>query len=267
MKKRYLTILYILLVLLFFGGTIWTLQFSHRIHAQRVCENVRISIDNSNADVFVTEDEIVEHLLASQLHPKGLPISLNTYAVESFLAQNSAIQDVDVFVQLSGEVDIDIVQRQPIVRIENAQRQQFYIGSDGCLMATNPKHTSRLIVANGYIAEPFIPNQNVQEPTADDVLPAPILNRIYQLATHIRNSEFLNTWIEQIYINAKHEFELVPKIGRHIILMGDAENYQDQFKRLEQFYTYGIQKAGWDAYRIINLKYNNQVVCTKTQSI
>jgi cell division protein FtsQ len=245
------------------SGVIWILRFAHRQHAERICDQVRIIIDSNNGEIFITEHEIKNKLLASKLHPEGKIADLNTHAIEHFLLQNSAIQAVNVFTQISGEVDIKVLQRQPIVRIENAQRQQFYIGSDGHLMATNPNHTARLIVANGTILESFSPNKNILKSEKNAEFSTPILNKIYQLVTYIRNDNFLNTFIDQIYVNSKHEFELVPKVGNQIILLGDAENFEDQFKRLHQFYHYGIKKVDKNTYRIINLKYNNQVIGTR----
>jgi cell division protein FtsQ len=248
------------------SGVVWTLGFAHRQHGKRVCDAVKITINTGNSEIFITQDEIIDELLKSKLHPKGqLAASLNTHAIENYLQQNSAIQAVNVFTKLSGEVGIEVLQRQPIVRIENAQRQQFYIGSDGYLMATNPNHTARLIIANGHITESyFTPIKDIfQKPVTDTTFPKPILNKIYQLATYIRRDDFLNALIDQIYVNSKNEFELVPKIGNQLILLGNAENYEDQFKRLQQFYHHGARKVGWDAYKTINLKYDGQVVGTR----
>jgi cell division protein FtsQ len=263
MKKLIKPILYLFSILLFVSGTIWTLKFAHRQHSERICDNVRVIINSNNGEIFITENEIIEKLFAAKLHPEGQTANLNTHVIENFLLQNSAIQAVSVFTQISGEIDINILQRQPIVRIENAQREQFYIGSDGHLMATNPNHTAQLIVANGNIFESFSPNKNIVKSTTDMVFSTPILNKIFQLVTYIRNDDFLNTLIDQIYINSKHEFELVPRVGNQLILLGNAENYEDQFKRLKQFYHHGVKKVGWDTYKIINLKYNHQVVCTR----
>ena len=259
MKKLIKPIAYLLLFLLFLSGVIWIMRFAHRQQAERVCKDVRIFINANNGAIFITEDEIVEKLSAAKLNPKGQPTgTLNVHLIEKNLLQHSAIQAVHVFTHLSGEVGIEVLQRQPIVRIENARRQQFYIGADGHLMAFNPNHTARLIIANGYISEPFIPNKNILKPAKDEDFTTPTLNKIYQLVTHIRNDEFLNAFIDQIYVNSKNEFELVPKIGNQIILLGNAENYEDQFKRLYQFYHYGVRKVGCDAYRIINLKANEE---------
>ena len=118
--KKLKPILYLLLILLLFGGVIWTLRFAHRQHSERISDYVRVFIDTQNGAVFITEAEIINKLSEAKLQPEGQIVSLNTHAIESFLLQNSAIQNVNVFTQISGEVDIRVLQRQPIIRIENA---------------------------------------------------------------------------------------------------------------------------------------------------
>jgi cell division protein FtsQ len=264
MKKLIKPTLYLLSTLLFLSGVIWTLEFAHRQQTERVCDQVRIFIKTNNSDIFITEDAIIQQLSAAKLYPNGVTVAiLNTHAIEKYLLKNSAIQSVNVFTQISGEVDIEIVQRHPIVRIENAKRQQFYIGSDGHLMATIPSFSARLIVANGNISESFYSNKNIAKSEKDKDFSTPILYKIYQLATFIQNDEFLNALIDQIYVNSKNEFELVPKIGNQIIFLGNAENFEDQFKRLHQFYHHAIKKVDKNTYRFINLKYDNQVIGTR----
>ena len=90
-----------------------------------------------------------------------------------------------------------------------------------------------------------------------------ILFKIYSLAKFINKNKFLNTQIEQIYINKENGIELIPKVGKHLILFGDIDNMEEKFENLIAFYKKGLSKVGWDKYKKINLKYKNQVVCTK----
>jgi cell division protein FtsQ len=80
---------------------------------------------------------------------------------------------------------------------------------------------------------------------------------------YITHDKFLKAQIAQIYVNEQNEFELVPRIGNHIILLGTAEDLDDKFRRLVAFYRYGLNKIGWNKYNVINIKYKNQVVCSK----
>jgi len=73
----------------------------------------------------------------------------------------------------------------------------------------------------------------------------------------------LKIQIEQIYVTKNREYEFVPKVGRHIIIFGGIENMNEKFKKLLVFYHQGINNAGWNTYKSINLKFENQVVCSK----
>jgi cell division protein FtsQ len=67
----------------------------------------------------------------------------------------------------------------------------------------------------------------------------------------------------QVYVNSKNEFELIPRVGSHVILLGRLEGFEVRLDNLRSLYDQGFSTAGWNQFEIINLKYENQVVCTK----
>ena len=52
-------------------------------------------------------------------------------------------------------------------------------------------------------------------------------------------------------------------MGSHKIILGSAHDLEKKFEKLKVFYRKGLEKVGWDRYQTINLKFENQVVCTK----
>jgi cell division protein FtsQ len=88
---------------------------------------------------------------------------------------------------------------------------------------------------------------------------------VYKLAEFITNDKFWNSQIEQIYVNNNYEFELIPRVGSHIIELGRAEDLNEKFENLKILYLRGFNNLGWNQYEKISLKYKNQVVCTKNQ--
>ena len=48
--------------------------------------------------------------------------------------------------------------------------------------------------------------------------------------------------------------------------MGSLDNFQEKLKRLRTFYREGLERVGWNKYRIISLAYDGQVVCTKANN-
>ena len=56
---------------------------------------------------------------------------------------------------------------------------------------------------------------------------------VYKLADFITGDEFWNSQIEQIYVNNQFEFELIPRVGSHIIELGRAEDLDREIRKSE----------------------------------
>ena len=86
---------------------------------------------------------------------------------------------------------------------------------------------------------------------------------MFRLASYIARDELWKAQIQQIYVTPSGEFELIPRIGSHIIEFGRADEIEEKFSKLQLLYLQGFNNLGWNLYSRINLKYNNQVVCIK----
>ena len=75
--------------------------------------------------------------------------------------------------------------------------------------------------------------------------------------------EFWKAQIIQVKVLENGELELIPRVGNHTILLGTTDELELKFKKLKIFYEKGLSKTGWNEYSQINLKFDNQVVCTK----
>ena len=91
------------------------------------------------------------------------------------------------------------------------------------------------------------------------------LDELYTLARFVRNDEFWKAQVQQIIVEANGELTVVPTIGDHHI-SGRTDKLEQKFKKLKLFYLKGLNKTGWDQYSHINLKYKDQVICTKKNS-
>lgn len=134
-------------------------------------------------------------------------------------------------------------------------------------MPLSDKYTARVIVATGNIIEPYAIRHTL---SVDDITKnktyasLSVLDDIYTVATYINKDSILSNLIHQINITNENELELYPSIGDHKIVFGSVENIEDKFNKLKLFYKEGLNKTdGWNKYAIVNIKYKNQVVCTK----
>jgi len=66
-----------------------------------------------------------------------------------------------------------------------------------------------------------------------------------------------------VTVDARGEFELVPRIGQMRIAIGNGEELDQRFAKLRGFYAKGIAQGGWRKYARIDLRFTDQVVATE----
>ena len=94
------------------------------------------------------------------------------------------------------------------------------------------------------------------------------LDDIYRISRYVCNDPFFSLQIGQIHKEKNGDFVLVPRVGEQKIIFGSAlsnEEVKVKFRKLADFYKEGLPYEGWNAYDCINLSFENQVVCSKTE--
>lgn len=229
-----------------------------------LCNKLNIIIADSVSRRFIVPGDIVDLLGQKSNLPLGKPVlSIDVKRVENGILANTLIKDCEVYSTIDGKINIDVWQREPVVRIIDKRGKNYYLDNEGSVISPSKRFTPHLLVVNGNIHTPFKPIsvENINNPKYNGK--AERLRDIHQLALFISGNEFWNAQIEQIYVNNKGEFELIPRIGPHIIEFGKIDNYERKFSKLWTFYKEGLSHVGWNKYIHINLKYKDQIVCTK----
>ena len=89
-------------------------------------------------------------------------------------------------------------------------------------------------------------------------------------ATKIQADDFWRSEIVQITAytaqNGDLEVDLIPRSGHHTIVFGRLDAVESKFDKLLSFYKEVLTRVGWDEYREIDLRYQNQVVCRKPEN-
>lgn len=83
----------------------------------------------------------------------------------------------------------------------------------------------------------------------------------------VEEDDFWRSEIVQIVVTkgpgGAPELELVPRTGSHTVIFGTPDDAEEKLEKLLTFYRRGLRNIGWEEYRTINVKYKEQVVCTK----
>ena len=250
-------------------SSIVLLSFIGRQQEKVINKGFKIHIEHPNSDHFIVETDVEAILKNMGYNNAILEIGcVDIKKIETVLNNIGAVKRSEVHYTLDGVITIDIEQREPIARVINQNGSSFYIDYDGNLMPLSNKFTSRVMVINGIVNYSYsqlneynINNLDVIEGLEDTNIDQ--LKSLYHLAKYIYDNAFWKSQIVQSYINANGDFELIPRVGNHTINFGNGNRVKNKFQKLAIFYEKGLSKAGWNEYETINLKYKNQVVCTK----
>lgn len=223
-----------------------------------LCREVKVYIPGNQYFVDRQEINSILHVGNNTLVGKKLE-DINIQELEKTLQANPFIEFAKVFADMDGVVNVEVRQRQPILRIMNRFGQDFYVDQYGLKIPLSANFTAPVLVATGTIDEVFI--------NRIDTLHTAMAKFLFETADYIRRDSLWDAQIEQIYVNANHEIELIPRVGNQRILLGNTDSLDKKFKNLLIFYQKAIPKVGWDAYKVINIKYANQVVAIKSDSL
>jgi len=241
------------------------LGFVGKYQKSRLCEDIVIDIDRSNNNFFVEQEDIYAMVYHTTDSVVGRDIStIDTESMEYKINNHPSVFNSEVYKTIDGRLIVQVEQRTPVIRLFSYNGDSYYIDSTGSIMPTSKRYTARVLVANGHIYDSFIDVVELNAKEMPDSLRSRfIVDDLFQMVEFIRNHDFWEAQIEQLYVNKELEFELIPRVGNHRIVFGDASFIEQKFNKLKIFYEKGLSKTGWNEYSIINLKFANQVVCTK----
>jgi cell division protein FtsQ len=196
--------------------------------------------DSSN--LFITKDSIksavIEIITTKNIHKS----SVHLKALEFELNKIELVRKSDVFIDVNGTMVIDIEQRKPIARfIDN----KSYLDEDGLVMPKSKYYSARVPVIKGYA--------NTQDQ----------LDLIYKLSNYIKDDKFLSQSATEILIDSNSNFSIKLRDYRFKILIGQLNNLDLKIKNFKAFYINASANQILNKYSVINLQFDNQVVCVK----
>ena len=216
---------------------------------------------------FISQSEIMSSLnkidsLTIRLESEN-KLELNkikTDEIERVLSENPYIDEVDSYLTLDGKLLINIKEKEPIIRVFDKGKGGFYIDNQGDIFPVSKLYSPRVIIANGYINEEVNTfNSNISDTSYDNT----VFRELFLLTKLINKNSLLAAQINQIYVNSKGEYDLIPELGDHLVQLGTLEDIQNKLQNLEAYYRKNLKSSDWDKYKIINLIYKDQIVCTK----
>ena len=234
-------------------------SFDKKGDPKALCSKVNIDIADNAAGGFLDAKVIKERLQKTGFYPIGRQLKdVDTRGIEEMLRRSPFVKTAECYKTEGGYVYISVTQRMPVIRIKADNGDDYYVDDHDCIMPRS-SYTSDLIIATGYINRWYA------------------INYISPLGKAIMQNDVWKKLIEQINITPNLGVELVPRIGDHIVYIGQLPDITDKSKhdkdiaqfvnkkmtRLEKFYKYGLSQVGWNKYSYVNIEFDNQIICKR----
>ena len=168
---------------------------------------------------------------------------IDLYVLENNVSKNPYVEKADVFLTIDGRLKSVIKQRQPVARILG-DKEVYYIDKQGVKMPLSTNYSSRVLLVSGVNND-------------DEII------EILPLILKIEGDDFLHKEIVGILKSAENEYQFSARSGEYKIDFGNLSEMDIKFKKLKAFYNKTFEDKTIQNYKTINVKYHNQVVCTK----
>ncbi len=232
-----------------------SMSFIEHKKQEITCVGLKVFIPGEQS--FVTRKEVERIISGVNGDIKGKALNaINSQALEDALRSNPFIKQAKVYADMTGVVWVRIEQREPLLRIFNLKNQDYYVDKNGYKIPVSPNFTAQVVVATGNIGE------DLEARVA--MLKTPIGKELFKVAQYLVKDTLWNKQIEQLYVNADSDIQLVPRVGDQQIIIGTADSLETKLNKLLVFYKQAMPKLGWNTYKTINLKYSKQIICTKS---
>lgn len=230
------------------------LSFVGSIRTSALCDDVLIEVKDSSDVDLVTQKEIRRKVDEISGVLVGTPLNtIDTKEIEEMLEEMPQVKSVKVYKTIDKKLMVSLAQRRPIVRLIDVNGKSMLMGQEGNLIPVTQARPSRLPVVSGdfNIVE-------IEAGVADSVH-----LELFAYASAIAADNFWKAQLQHTIYTAVGGFEAFPQVGKHSIVFGDASDIETKLVKLKVFYGEGMTEANWNKYSRINLKYKDQIVCTK----
>ncbi len=219
--------------------SIGVLYASNLKNKSRIINKIHVKII-PNSSYFISADSIRNSINKYILTSKD---SISLSKIEQEIDKNTYVEKSQIYMKIGQELNVDIRQKEPIARVITPD-SIFYLDKNSNFMSLSKLKSSNVPVIFGF-------NEYSD------------LKYLTEISLMIKNDEFLNKNISQIFIKDDQKIDLKMRGNNIIIEFGNNNSLKNKIQNLKAFYNRAISKNEIDKYKKINLRFENQVVVVK----
>ncbi len=226
--------------------------------------HIQAEIDYCGSDTLISHTTLENWLIQQLPTLTGQQIKeVHTDTLLHVLQNNPYLASCHVSTTVGGDINIQAVQRVPILHLFYGSRE-FYLDREGNYLPLGTEGMTNVVVGNGYF--------NVKLPTPLDSLTLSQMQQsrnfrllsLYNVALYLHDNPSVGILFDQIYMDENGDILLVPKVGNHIVTLGDDSDLDRKFYDLQAFYREGFGRVGWNSYKHLSVKYKDQIIGTRS---
>lgn len=235
MKNKYR----ILKIIFTVGILVFLLNFSLDRFSNKKVEKVVVKMLQKEPVSFIDEKDIQE--MVDRFNPRKKIGDLDIPTLEKKISEMSVVDSSNVYLKLNGELNLDIVQRIPIFRLEKYGKV-FYIDEKGQEFPLSKNYSHPCMLVSGNVSK-------------SDYLP------LVELVKKIDKDQFSRNFFVGIS-KERNDYFLLTNDGNYRVELGDLENIDFKIKGFKTFVEKYLIYQEPQKYKKISLKYDNQIVTT-----
>ena len=236
MKNKF-RILKILITVIIFG---FLLSFSVKRFNDKPMEKVTVKLSQTKNPVYFIDEKDIKELVKKSNPTKKIG-DLNIPALEKKLNQLPAVDSANVYLNLNGNLNLDIKQRVPAFRL-NKENRDFYVDAKGVEFPISKNYSFPCMLVMGNVKK--------SEYVA-----------LAELVAKIDRDDFSKKYFIGI-AKKKDNYELLTSEGYFKVEIGDLEKIDLKVKGFKAFVEKYLIYQNPEKYTKVSVKYENQIVTT-----
>ena len=236
MKNKW-RILKILVTVILFG---FLLSFSLKRFNNAKMENVSINMNQSKTPVYFIDEKDIKDLV-KQYNPTRKIGDVKIPELEKKINENPFVDSANVYMNLNGNLNVDIKQRVPVFRLSK-NGKDFYVDEKGVEfpISRNFSYPCMLVMGDVDASE---------------------YQELGKLIEKIDKDDFSKKYFIGIK-KEKDNYNLLTSDGNYKVEIGDLENIDFKVRGFKTFVEKYLVYQNPEKYKKISVKYNNQIVTT-----
>ena len=236
MKNKF-RILKILITVILFG---FLLSFSLKRFNEKPMEKVTIKLAQTKNPVYFIDEKDVKEMVKKSNPTKKIG-DINIPELEKKLNQLPAVDSANVYLNLNGNLNLDIKQRVPAFRLSKDDRD-FYVDEKGVEFPISKNYSFPCMLVMGNVKQ----SEYV---------------KLAELISKIDNDDFSKKYFIGI-AKKKGNYELLTSEGYFKVEIGDLEKIDLKVKGFKAFVEKYLIHQNPEKYTKVSVKYDNQIVTT-----